>query len=75
MAKTEKVEVDRRELEILMAKASGIPIHIHTCTDCPEPHTWLCKSPYCESLNAPCNEHRHGGPKHAPTAFQPSLNS
>lgn len=45
--------------EMLYFDAGGSTFHMHTCDQ--ESHSWMCNSPYCNSLKGLCPD--HGGPE------------
>lgn len=45
--------------EVPYFEAGGSTFHTHTCpkTDTSEAHSWMCNSPYCNTLNDLCPDH------------------
>lgn len=40
----------------LYFEAGGTTFHTHICP-APDGHSWMCNSPYCETLNELCPDH------------------
>ncbi len=45
--------------DVLFFDAGGSTFHTHTCPSAStrEAHTWICNSPYCQTLTELCPDH------------------